>query len=115
MFAGGGIPAETSEGTSTMNTLAKLAAGAVMAGSLAVALAPASRAETDRTTSSPVRATDITVTRIPVRYNGPRNICAPGYSWQYGCTSWNPAQPGQLFGTCRTEGYSCMRIPGPIQ
>jgi hypothetical protein len=42
-------------------------------------------------------------------------VCAPGYTWQYGCLMWAPPQKGQLFGPCIKEGYGCFRAPEPIQ
>ena len=43
------------------------------------------------------------------------HLCPTGTSWQYGCVKWAPAGPGQLFGACTEQSWSCKRAPQPIQ
>ena len=53
-----------------------------------------------------------------IRLGGPGNhphFCPTGTSWQPGCLKWAPAGPGQLFGACTQQGWSCKRAPQPIQ
>jgi hypothetical protein len=45
----------------------------------------------------------------------PMHICPSGTSWQYGCVQWAPAGPGQLFGACLRNAWSCKRQATPIQ
>jgi hypothetical protein len=90
----------------------KFMIGASAAALTVAGVATLAQARPEQPAPAPIHADMVRMS--PVR-GGPLHYCRAGYSWQYGCLSYAPAQPGQLFGACTVNGYGCFRDAGPIQ